>query len=80
MTCGDYDGSVFRFIPANVKTTQPGAFVVSYNESTGTYRSATVDETNENKTSFVVSSSETDSGVVSLENTTKTPHQPLRGE
>ena len=79
MPCGDYNGSLFRFIPGNVKTTLPGTSVVSYNDSTNTYRLATVDEVNENRTSFVVSWSETESGIVSSENTTKTPDQPIRG-
>jgi hypothetical protein len=78
MSCGDYDGSLFHFIPANVKTTPSGALVVVHDENTDTYRSATVVEVHEYNASFVVSLNES-LVVVSEENTTKTPNQPVRG-
>ncbi len=79
ISCGDYDGSVLPFIRSNLETTQRGAFVVSFNESTNTSRPATVVEVRKNNASFVVSLSETETALVPANNTVKTPNQPLRG-
>lgn len=80
ISCGEYVGSVIRFTPIDIETTLPGAFVVSYNAISPGYRSATVVKLHEENSSAILSFSDTESASVSLENTTKTAHQPLRGK
>ena len=80
ISCGEYVGSVIRFTPIDIETTLPGAFVVSYNAISAGYRSATVVKLHEENSSAILSFSDTESASVSLENTTKTAHQPLRGK
>ena len=78
--CGEHFGSVIRFTPIDIKTTLPGAHVVSYNATSATYRSATVVKVHEDNATVTLSFTDAESVSVSTENTTKTANQPLRGE
>lgn len=79
MSCGDYDGTVMRFTPVQIKSTLPGALVVTYNDKTSAYIPGSVVEVHENTSNLVVSLGEGENILVSTHNTSTTPNQPLRG-
>lgn len=63
----------------DIKTTQPGALVVSYDATSAIYRSATVVNVHEDNATVTLSFTETENVSVSIDNTTKTVNQPLKG-
>ncbi|XP_028403045.1 uncharacterized protein LOC114525810 [Dendronephthya gigantea] len=79
ISCGDYDGTVMRFTPVQIKSTLPGASVVTYNDKTSAYSAGSVVEVHENTSSLVVSLGETERILVSANHTSITPNQPLSG-